>query len=95
MPLDRPQSSGGMMLDGRPFRAFLVGTAGRQLPGLSVRRGQALQLRPGARAGFSSKRILGSCDRVGWGPLAIAAVLNDLTLCARSLMLSGRFDSNC
>jgi hypothetical protein len=87
----RPQSPGGMMLDGRPLRAFLVETAGRQLPGLSVRRGQALQLRPGAPWVLlqANARLLRS-SRMG-RPVAIAALMNDLILRARSLMLCGTF----
>jgi hypothetical protein len=68
-----------MKLDGRSFGAFPVETAGRQLPRLPVRCGQALQLRPGAPAGFSSKPTLGS--RYGMGrPVAIAASMISLDM---------------
>jgi hypothetical protein len=55
------------MLDSRTFWAFPLETAGRQWPRLSVRCGQALQLRPSAAAEFSSKLRLVPYDGTGWG----------------------------
>jgi hypothetical protein len=67
--------------DGNPpiFLAFPVETAGRQLPRLTVRGGQALRLRPGAAAGFLLKA---NCSAQRWegGRIAIAALMNSLDM---------------
>jgi hypothetical protein len=52
------------MLDGRSFWAFPLETAGRQLPRLPVRCGEAPQLRPVARPGFCPK--LGNSRLLRW-----------------------------
>jgi hypothetical protein len=55
----------GMVLDRRSFWAFLVETAGLQLPRLPLRCGEALQPRAVAPAGLCSKLTLDSCDGMG------------------------------
>jgi hypothetical protein len=55
MPPDRVSVVEGDDAEGPVLLGFPVETAGRQLPRLTVRYGQALRLRPGAPAGFLLK----------------------------------------
>jgi hypothetical protein len=83
-----------MMLDGRCFLALPVETAGRQLLCLLVAGSQALQPRPGAPTGFSSKPMLGSCDGMG-RPVAIAALMNNLDKLCESAGVVWTFRFEC
>jgi hypothetical protein len=66
-----------MTQDGRSFWAFPVETAGRQLPLLTVRGGQALRLRPGAPAGVLLKANARLSDERR-GRIAVPALMNRL-----------------